>query len=97
MVLVDDRDALGILGFEEAKRILEGDIGPDRVMRRLGDVAERGLAGVPPFATTSRTRVFLVTTPTSCSSSVTKTARTSVLDRSSPAACADASAGSCPG
>jgi hypothetical protein len=35
--------------------------------------------GISPFATTSRTRVFLVTTPTSCSSSVTKTARTSVL------------------
>ena len=56
-----------------------GSVGVDRDVRRLGDrrrsVVERGSR---PAATTSRTSVLRVTTPTSApSSSTTKTARTS--------------------
>ena len=42
MVLVDDRDALGVLGLEEAERRLERDVGSDREVRRLRDRAQLG-------------------------------------------------------
>ena len=38
---VDDWHALGVRLLEEAERILERDVGPDRVLGRLGDVPER--------------------------------------------------------
>ena len=46
VVLVDDRHALGVLGLEEAERLVELDVGADRVVRLLGDVAERRRARV---------------------------------------------------
>ena len=72
MVAVDDRDALGVLGLEEAERLLERHVRADREVGLLGDRAQaRSSSDRGPAATTSRTSVFRVTTPTSRSSSVT--------------------------
>jgi hypothetical protein len=46
MVLVHDRDALGILGLQEAERLLEWDVRSDREVRRLGDRAKLRLLRV---------------------------------------------------
>ncbi len=71
VVLVDDRNALGVLGLEKAERLLERDVRADREVRLLGDRAKLRLSGSSPTAMTARTRVLRVTTPTRRSSSVT--------------------------
>ena len=48
MLLVDDRHALGVLGLEEAERLLERHVRPDREVRRLGDRAELRRRRVEP-------------------------------------------------
>ena len=88
LAVLDDRNALVVLLLEERERVGE--------RRRESIVAFGGSAispsvvvfGSRPCATTSRTSVLRVTTPTSLPSSQTSTARTSVARSASPASCA---------
>ena len=71
MLIVHHRDALGILGLEKPERLLEWNVRPDREVRRSAIERSSVEVGSSPRATTSRTSVFRVTTPTRRSSSVT--------------------------